>query len=77
MRIPTPDNDNALEKLRRWSFNIDGNMERSNISYLDPIEEIKKLPNWRTDYYFSDGHINVKGNEFLVEYLLKQVFYTN
>ncbi|MBC8180883.1 SGNH/GDSL hydrolase family protein [candidate division KSB1 bacterium] len=77
MRIPTPDNDNALEKLRRWLYNIDSNMERSNITYLDPVGEIKKLPNWKTDYYFSDGHINAKGNEFLADYLLMQIFSTN
>ena len=74
MRIPTPDHDNPLEKLRRWLFDVDGNMDGSNILYLDPVEEIKKLPDWKTVYYFADGHINAVGNKILTNYIYRNVF---
>jgi hypothetical protein len=44
--------------------------------YLEPFEEIRKVPNWSAEFYLNDagGHLSLKGNQFLADYIYRHVF---
>ena len=42
--------------------------------YLDPLEEIRRTPDWATDFYIEDGHLSAAGNEQLASIIYDRVF---
>ena len=42
--------------------------------YLDPLEEIRKIPDWATDFYIDDGHLSAAGNRQLASFIYGHVF---
>ena len=42
--------------------------------YLDPLPEMRAIPNWVAQLYLPDGHMSVAGDHFLADYLYKRVF---
>jgi hypothetical protein len=47
---------------------------KTEVMYLDPSEEIRKVPNWSNRFYLPDGHMSAAGDQFLADYIHKQMF---
>jgi len=42
--------------------------------YLDPLEDMRQIPNWNREFYIEDGHLSPAGNRYLARYLYQNVF---
>jgi hypothetical protein len=45
------------------------------VQYLEPLEEMKKIPGWTDKFYLkNDGHMSAAGNKYLADYIYSSVF---
>jgi hypothetical protein len=75
VRIPTKDNANFVTNFI-YGLNKFGSLLKSNgVQYLEPLDEIRQFPQWTDKFYLkNDGHMSVAGNQFLADYIHRQVF---
>jgi len=74
LRIPTRDETTRGGALRRTLVSIQAAAEEAGALYLDPREELVRVPGWSKELYAGDGHLNLAGNRFMVEFLRRQAF---
>ena len=75
VRIPTPDQDTIAGIVRRRLVDIATMLEGTAATYLEPVEQMATIPNWKVDLYRkNDSHLNALGNQVLADYLIARVF---
>lgn len=74
IRIPTQDYNNSVTNFNARIYNFEYTFKGTDVVYLDPSCEIMQIPNWSVDFYLDDGHMSVTGNQYLADYIFKNVF---
>jgi hypothetical protein len=75
IRIPTKENANSITTWMRSLYSFEGTFNGHNVQYLEPLEEMKKIPGWTDKFYLkNDGHMSAAGNKYLADYIYGSVF---
>jgi GDSL-like lipase/acylhydrolase family protein len=75
LRIPTRDDDHLATRLRRRLYDFASEVAGlEEATYLDAGDAITTKADWKSDLYIEDGHLNAKGNDLLVDYLVGRGF---
>lgn len=74
LRIPTRNQFNTLNSLRRRLMNYEVMLGGSGVMYLDPTLQFMEIDDWQAELYWRDGHLNAVGNQLLADYVIHNVF---
>lgn len=75
IRIPTKDYANSITNSIQSLYSFEDVLSDTDVQYLEPIKEMTQIPNWAKEFYFKDdGHMSVAGNEYLADYIFRNVF---
>jgi hypothetical protein len=56
----------------RWT-GYAGCLSKTDVAYLEPLDDMLKVQNWHRDFYLEDGHTSSRGNQFLAQWLLSKM----
>ena len=73
VRIPTRDDGASINRIRRYLRNFGPTFDASAVVFLDAAGELTRVPEWSTDLYAEDGHLNAVGTERLADYVLGHI----
>lgn len=74
IRIPAQDCNNSITNINARFYNFEDVCKDTGVLYLDPSHEITQIPDWSADFYLDDGHMSVAGNQYLADYVFRNVF---
>jgi hypothetical protein len=72
VRIPTRDDDDALDQLRRSLRGFESRFVGTPVTYLDGATETAGVA-WSPDLYVADGHLNAAGTLRLADVLVRHL----
>jgi hypothetical protein len=73
VRIPNKEQERLWPRVAwRWT-GYAGCLSKTDVPYLEPLDDMLKVQNWHRDFYLEDGHTSSRGNQFLARWLLSRM----